>query len=260
MLMKLTVTALILGGAIAAMAGQAMAQRNLPSETVETSAGQVKITPIYHATAMIEGGGKVIYIDPAKPANFAGLPKADLILITHEHPDHVDQDLTSIKAISKPETKIWATEAVAKFVPNAMIFYNGEIKRLDRDGWMIEVVPAYNLTRGPAKGELYHPKGVGNGYILALGGKRIYFSGDTEATPEMRALKNIDLAVLCMNLPYTMTPEEAADAVRSFKPKQVMPYHYKGDPPTDLSKFGQRLAERGVTDIEIHRLDWYPTQ
>ena len=238
-----------------ALAAPAPAQKTRSYETFQTTAGEVKVTAIYHATAMIEGGGKVIYIDPAKPADFTGLPKADLILITHEHPDHVDQDLTSIKAISKEGTKIWAPEAVAKFVPNATIVYNGEVRRTDKTGWLIEAIPAYNIKRGPAPGQLYHPKDEGNGYVLSLGGVRIYFSGDTEATPEMKALRNITVAFLCMNMPYTMTPEEAADAVKIFKPKIAAPYHFRATPPTNLVAFRERLASTG---IEVRTLVWYP--
>lgn len=249
--MKLLLATMIL----AVLAVPARAQKTRAAETFQTAAGEVKITPIYHATAMIEGGGKVIYIDPAKPADFTGLPKADLILITHEHPDHVDQDLTSIKAISKEGTRIWATEAVAKFVPDVLVLYNGEIKKMDKNGWAVEVVPAYNIKRGPAPGQFYHPKGEGNGYVLGLGGMRFYFSGDTEATPEMLALRGINVAFLCMNLPYTMSPEEAAAAAKVFKPKMVMPYHFRGSSPASMSAFREAFANTG---IEVHTLVWYP--
>ena len=184
----------------------AQAQRQFPVQTFDTSAGPVKITPVYHASVLLEGGGKVIYIDPAKPADFTGLPPADLILITHEHGDHVDMDQASIKKVSKTDTQIWTPATVAKFVTNAGVMGNGETKKLGN--WTIEAVPAYNLVRGPQAGSFFHPKGNGNGYVLTYGGKRFYFSGDTEATPEMKALKNIDVAFICMNLPYTMTPEK----------------------------------------------------
>ncbi len=240
--------------AIAAMALSAQAQTARPVQTFQTSAGPVKITPIYHATVMLEAGGKTIYIDPAKPANFKGLPPADLILITHEHYDHVDQDQSSIKAISKPDTQIWVTATVQKIVPTGTVISNGDSKKFDK--WTIEAVPAYNLVRGPAAGQLFHPKGQGNGYVLTYGGKRFYFSGDTEATPEMRALKNIDVAFLCMNLPYTMTTDEAADAVKAFHPKIVIPYHYQSKPAMDLNSFKAKLMGTG---IEVRLLDWYPT-
>jgi L-ascorbate metabolism protein UlaG (beta-lactamase superfamily) len=213
-----------------------------------TSAGPVKITPLYHASTLIEAGGKIIYVDPAKPAKLAGLPKADLILISHIHGDHMDPE--SIKEISKPGTEILAPASVVATVTSAKAMANGETKSWQ--GWTIEAVPAYNLKRGPAPGQLFHPKGRDNGYVLTYGGKRFYFSADTEGIPEMRALKNIDVAFVCMNLPYTMPPDEAADAVKAFHPKIVIPYHHKG---SDLAVFQKGLEGTG---IEVRLLDWYP--
>jgi L-ascorbate metabolism protein UlaG (beta-lactamase superfamily) len=217
-------------------------------QTFQTSAGEVKITPIYHASTLIEAGGKIIYLDPAKPAKLDGLPKADLILITDIHPDHMDP--ASIAGISKAGTEILAAPAVVATVKTARPIANGESKTWQ--GWTIEAVPAYNLKRGPSPGKLFHDKGRGNGYVLTYGGVRFYFSGDTEGIPEMRALKNIDVAFVCMNLPYTMPPEEAAEAVKAFHPKVVIPYHYKG---SDLAVFKKGLEGTG---IEVRVLDWYP--
>ena len=218
------------------------------AETQEfsTSAGAVKITPLYHASTLIEAGGKIIYLDPAKPAKLSGLPKADLILITDIHGDHMDPDL--IKEIAKAGTEILAPPAVV--VTRAKPIANGETKSWQ--GWTIEAIPAYNLKRGPAPGKFFHDKGRGNGYVLTYGGNRIYFSGDTEDIPEMRALKNIDVAFVCMNLPYTMPLEEAADAVKAFHPKIVIPYHYRG---SDLAVFQKGLEGTG---IEVRLLEWYP--
>lgn len=213
-----------------------------------SSAGVVKITPLYHASTLIEAGGKVIYLDPAKPAKLAGLPKADLILITDIHGDHMDPD--SIKEISKEGTEIFAAPAVVATVTGAKPIANGETKTWQ--GFTVEAIAAYNLKRGPAPGKFFHDKGRGNGYVLTYGGKRFYFSGDTEGVPEMRALKNIDVAFVCMNLPYTMPPEEAADAVKAFHPKIVIPYHYRG---SDLSVFQKGLEGTG---IEVRVLEWYP--
>jgi L-ascorbate metabolism protein UlaG (beta-lactamase superfamily) len=224
------------------------ARSETATQTFPTSAGPVKITPIYHASTLIEAGGKTIYLDPAKPANVAGHPKADLILITDIHPDHMDPSL--IAAVSKAGTEILAAPAVVATVTAAKPIANGESKSWQ--GWNIEAVSAYNLKRGPASGKLYHDKGRGNGYVLTYGGVRFYFSGDTEGIPEMRALKNIDVAFVCMNLPYTMPPEEAADAVKAFHPKVVIPYHYHG---SDLSVFQKKLEGTG---IEVRLLDWYP--
>jgi L-ascorbate metabolism protein UlaG (beta-lactamase superfamily) len=217
-------------------------------QTFSTSAGPVKITPLNHASTLIEAGGKVIYLDPAKPVKFSGMAKADLILITDIHGDHMDPD--SIKEISKSETEIFAPPAVVQTVTTAKPIANGETKTWQ--SLTIEAIPAYNLKRGPAPGKLFHDKGRGNGYVLTYGGKRFYFSGDTEGVPEMRALKNIDVAFVCMNLPYTMPPEEAADAVKAFHPKIVIPYHYRG---SDLTVFQKALQGSG---IEVRVLDWYP--
>jgi L-ascorbate metabolism protein UlaG (beta-lactamase superfamily) len=213
-----------------------------------TSAGPVKITPLNHASTRIEAGGRTIYLDPAKPVKFAGLPKADLILITDIHGDHMDPE--SIKDVSKDGTEILAAPAVVQTVTSAKGIANGETRTWQ--GWTIEAIPAYNLKRGPAPGKLFHDKGRGNGYVLTYGGKRFYFSGDTEGVPEMRALKNIDVAFVCMNLPYTMPPEEAADAVKAFHPKIVIPYHYGG---SDLTVFQKGLEGTG---IEVRLLEWYP--
>ena len=224
------------------------AQADNRTQVFPTSAGPVKITPLYHASTLIEAGGKVIYLDPAKPANFAGQPKADLVLITDIHGDHMDP--ASLTAVSKPGTEILAAPAVVSTVTTAKPIANGESKKWQ--GWTIEAIPAYNLTRGPAPGKLFHDKGRGNGYVLTYGGVRFYFSGDTEGVPEMRALKNIDVAFVCMNLPYTMPPEEAADAVKAFHPKVVIPYHYRG---SDLAIFQKKLEGTG---IEVRLIDWYP--
>ena len=237
--------------AMLSLAAGAHAQAARPVQTFATSAGPVKITPVYHASLEIEAGGKVIIIDPAKPANFAGLPQADLILITDIHGDHLDPDL--IKAESKAGTDIIAPAAVAKTVTTAKVIGNGE--KTTWGAWTIEAIPMYNTTatRGPKPGTVFHEKGRGNGYVLTYGGKRFYFSGDTEGIPEMRALKNIDVAFICMNLPYTMTAEEAADAVKAFHPKVAIPYHYKGQ---DTAVFKKALDGTG---IDVRLLEWYPT-
>ena len=240
--------------ACAAMLGLAVganAQTGRQVQTFDTSKGPVKITPVYHASLEISAGGKVIIIDPAKPANFSGLPQADLVLITDIHGDHMDPDL--LKTVSKADTTIIAPAAVAKTVTTAKVINNGE--KTTWGDWTIEAIPMYNTTasRGPKPGTVFHEKGRGNGYVLTYGGKRFYFSGDTEGIPEMRALKNIDVAFICMNLPYTMTPDEAADAVKAFHPKVAIPYHYKGQ---DISVFKKDLDGTG---IDVRLLEWYPS-
>ena len=217
-------------------------------QTFSTSAGPVKITPVFHATLVMEAAGKVIYIDPAKPAKFDGLPKADLVLLTDIHGDHMDA--AALASVSKTGTVVWAPEAVAKTITTATVIANGDSKTWN--GFTIEAVPMYNEKRGPAPGKLFHDKGRGNGYVVTYGGKRFYISGDTEGVAEMRALKNIDVALICMNLPYTMPPEEAAEAVKAFHPAIVIPYHYRG---SDLAVFEKGLEGSG---IEVRKLEWYP--
>jgi L-ascorbate metabolism protein UlaG (beta-lactamase superfamily) len=228
-------------------AGMASAQPQRPVETFTTQAGPVKITPIRHASLMIEAGGKVIQVDPWSQGNFDGLPKADLILLTDLHPDHLDAK--AIAQVRKDSTAFIAPEAVAKTVTESKVIHNGE--KTTWDQWTIEAVPMYNLKRGPSEGKFFHDKGRGNGYVITYGGTRFYIAGDTEGTPEMRALKNIDVAFVPMNLPYTMTPEEAADAVRTFHPKVVYPYHYRG---SETQAFADALKGSG---IDVRLRNWY---
>jgi L-ascorbate metabolism protein UlaG (beta-lactamase superfamily) len=225
------------------LAGAALAA---PPQEFSTSAGTLKITPIQHASLMIQAGGKVLYIDPAQ-GSFDGMPQADYILITDIHGDHMAPEI--VNKLKKAGTEIVAPQAVSEKVSGTSVIAYGQTKKLGP--FSVESVPAYNLTRGPAAGKLFHDKGRGCGYIVTYGGKRFYFSGDTEATPEMKALKNIDVAFVCMNLPYTMTPEEAADAVRAFHPKVVYPYHYKG---SDTAAFKKALDGTG---IDVRLIDWY---
>jgi L-ascorbate metabolism protein UlaG (beta-lactamase superfamily) len=189
----------------------------------------------------------VIDVDPTAQGNYAGFAAPDIILITDIHGDHLDA--ATIAKLRKPATKIVAPAAAASQLDHPIVMANGETNVID--GLTIEAVPMYNLTRGPAPGQFYHDKGRGNGYIVTLGGKRLYIAGDTEGTPEMRAMKNIDVAFIPMNVPYTMTPAEAADAVKAFKPKIVYPYHYRG---SDLTVFANALKGTG---IDVRLRDWY---
>ena len=217
------------------------------SDQVSTSAGPVEITPIQHASFTLAASGKLIYVDPSPADLFKGRQPADLILITDIHGDHMDAG--AVKELSKPATKIIAPSAVANTIGGAQVLSNGQ--RTTWNGWTIEAIPMYNEKRGPSPGKLFHPKGRGNGYVLTYGGTRFYISGDTEDTPEMRALKNIDVAFVCMNLPYTMPVEEAAEAVKAFHPKVVYPYHYRGQDP---QKFAELLKGSG---IEVRLRNWY---
>ncbi|HXJ38485.1 MAG TPA: MBL fold metallo-hydrolase [Bryobacteraceae bacterium] len=229
------------------LAAAALAQSARPSDTFKTSAGDLKITPIMHATFLIQAGGKNIYVDPAQ-GSFDGLPPADLILITDIHGDHMSQP--NIDKLHKDATQVFGPKSVAGKIHVDTVIANGETRQWGN--FTIEAVAAYNLTRGPSAGQLYHDKGRGNGYVVSFGGKRLYISGDTEGIPEMLALKNIDVAFVCMNLPFTMTPEEAAAAVKAFHPAVVYPYHYRG---SDLAKFSAGLQGSAV---EVRLREWYP--
>ena len=228
-------------------AAAAFAQPQRPVEEFATSAGPVKITIVHHASMMIEGGGKVIHVDPWSQGNYEGLPKADLILITDIHGDHMDEAM--IHKLSKPDTVIMGPYAVYEAINNVRTVKNNE--SMIWQDWRIQAVPMYNLKRGPAPGKFYHDKGRGNGYVLHHGGKRFYIAGDTEGIPEMKALTKIDVAFIPMNLPYTMTPEEAAEAVRAFHPAVVYPYHYRGSDP---AAFQKALEGSG---IEVRLRNWY---
>lgn len=231
------------------LAGTALLAQNHPTVEFDTQAGQLKLTAIRHASLFVEAGGKVVHIDPVG-AGYDALPKADLILITHTHGDHLD--LKTLGLLRKDSTVVITPAAAAQKVEGAKVLGNGE--STTAGAWTIEAVPAYNLQRGPRPGSLYHEKGAGNGYVLAYGGFRLYIAGDTEGVPEMQNLKNINVALIPMNLPYTMTPDEAAAAVKAFKPKTVIPYHFRG---TDLAVFEKALAGSGV---EVKILDWYQSR
>jgi L-ascorbate metabolism protein UlaG (beta-lactamase superfamily) len=215
-------------------------------ENFTTSAGMLQLTPIQHASVMIQAGGKVLYVDPAQ-GSYDGLPQADYILLTDIHGDHLAAPI--LAKLKKADTVIVAPKAVAAQVAGAKVVSNGEKTMVGP--FAVEAVPMYNLTRGPSAGQLFHDKGRGNGYIVTYGGKRFYFSGDTEAIPEMKALRNIDVAFVCMNLPYTMTPQEAAEGVRAFHPAVVYPYHYMG---SDVNAFAKALEGSGV---EVRLRNWY---
>jgi len=216
-------------------------------DKIPATGGDITIQPLNHATLQITFGKTVIDVDPVAQATYTGLAAPTIVLVTDIHGDHLDPG--TITKLVTPTTKIVAPAAVAPKLQNPIVMANGETKTVD--GVSIDAVPMYNLTRGPAAGQFYHDKGRGNGYIITLGGKRIYIAGDTEGTPEMKALKNIDVAFIPMNLPYTMPPLEAAEAVKAFKPKVVYPYHYRGSDP---KLFADALKGTG---IDVRLRDWY---
>ena len=192
--------------------------------------------------------GKTVFVDPvggAAPFKKFGTP--DVVLVTDIHGDHFNKD--TLTAVVKEKTVVIAPEAVAALAPAGLkksitTMANG--KSVEKAGIKVEAVPMYNLTPTRLR---FHNKGRGNGYVMTFGGKRVYVSGDTEDIPEMRALKKIDVAFVCMNLPYTMTPEQAADAVREFKPKTVYPYHYQGSDTAKFKKLVGDASEVSLRDL-----------
>ena len=215
----------------------------------------IEVTPFGHGSLMFTYKGKHIYIDPvSKELPDGELAKADLILVTHIHGDHLDP--ASIARVRKDGAPVVSPSSVAEKaggeLPDPTTMANGD-KKAFLDGMVeVEAVAMYNLVRKRDNGEFFHPKGRGNGYVLTVGGKRIYISGDTECTPEMKALENIDAAFVCMNLPYTMTVEEAGGCLAEFKPKVAYPYHHRDQDPTALNAM---LDGKGV---KVTILDWYP--
>ncbi len=218
------------------------AQKRIPMDVFVTKKGPLVISFIGHSSLMLTVDGLVIQVDPwSKLADYSAMPKADIILITHHHFDHLDT--TAVAQVSKPGTEIITTQAVADILKKGTVMKNGD-KMTVRD-IPIEAVPAYNTTQDRVK---YHPKGRDNGYVLDLGGKRVYIAGDTENTKEMYALKNISIAFLPMNQPYTMTPGQVKTAVLKFKPTVLYPYHY-GD--TDVQLLQKLLEGNTHTELRI---------
>ncbi len=216
-------------------------------DTIKTSAGELVLTFVGHGSLMLRQGGKVIHVDPvSREADYTKLPRADLVLVTHEHGDHLDP--AAIEAIRKEGTRVIVSASCAGKLPGAEVMRNGDAR--EEAGFRIEAVPAYNLVHVRAPGQPFHPKGAGNGYVITFGDTRVYVAGDTENTPEMKALRGIDVAFLPMNLPYTMTPEMVADAARSFRPRILYPYHYGQTDPQQLVKL---LADE--KDIEVRVRD-----
>jgi len=232
----------------------AAAAPNRQTDLVETSQGTLKITPLFHGSVMLEFGGKIIHIDPWSQADYTGVPQADLILITHTHADHMDPAM--IKMLKKESTVIVTPPAVADTLNGAAgvieTISNGE--KQTYLGIEIEAVPMYNLKLGPAPGKPFHHKGIGNGYVLRFGETRVYFSGDTECVPEMKALRGISVAFVAMNPPRTMPPAEAAACVKEFHPQIVYPYHYRGQ---NTQEFADALKNTGI-EVRLRKLEGEP--
>ena len=220
-----------------------MALQKTKEDVFPTPGGELKIFFVGHASLFLTFGGKVVHVDPVEAeGDYARFPKADLILVTHEHFDHLDPE--ALKVLRKDGTKVVVSRSCAGKVQDALVMNNGD--RTTVAGFAIEAVPAYNIVHKRPDGNPFHPKGQGNGYVITIGGKRIYIAGDTEPIPEMAALKDIDIAFLPMNLPYTMSPEMTAEAARTIRPRILYPYHFGN---TDTGRLVELL--KGESGIEI---------
>ena len=229
------------------MTAGAYSQDSYAADVIKTSAGNVEMYFIGHGSLMFKVNDFYIHIDPVSSSgSYDKLPKADLILVTHEHYDHLDAKL--ISSLRKPGTVMFCNQKSASEIKWSQPMNAGDTK--SAGSISIEAVPAYNIVNMRSPGQPFHPKGTGLGFILTIGNKKFYIAGDTENTPEMKILKNIDVAFLPMNLPYTMTPEMVSDAAMAFKPKILYPYHY-GDTKTE--KLTQLLKDSGI-EVRIRNL------
>ena len=218
----------------------------------ETSDGDLVISFIGHGTLMFEFKDMVIHVDPTmREADYADLPDADLIIVTHQHGDHLD--LTAINHVLKDDCPVIMTQTCIDQLEDfkgAVIMGNGESKTVK--GIPVEAVPAYNMEHKRSNGKPFHPKGEGNAYIVTFGDKRVLIGGDTENVPEIKALTDIDIAFLPMNLPYTMTPEMVADAARSIQPGVLYPYHFGDTNPEELVNLlkNEKKIEVRIRDLK----------
>jgi L-ascorbate metabolism protein UlaG (beta-lactamase superfamily) len=223
-------------------------QDTMQEDTIRTSTGDLTITFIGHGTLMFRHGGKVIHVDPVgREGDYTSLPDADLILVTHEHGDHLDP--AAVAEIMKAGTSIVVSPSCEGRLEGAQVIRNGE--ETEAAGYRIQAVPAYNIVHLSSEGQPYHPRGRGNGYIITFGDTRVYVAGDTENTPEMKALKDIDVAFLPMNLPYTMTPEMVADAARALRPRILYPYHF-GE--TDTNELVRLMAGEEGIEVRVREM------
>jgi L-ascorbate metabolism protein UlaG (beta-lactamase superfamily) len=218
------------------------------TDLISTTSGDLAITFLGHGSLAIAFNGLQIYVDPfGKVADYSSLPKADLVLVTHEHFDHLDpQALASIRT---EKTLLVLTEMCAQQIKGGIIMRNGESGTVA--GIPIQAVPAYNLVHLRPSGDPFHPKGSGNGYLLTFGDIRLYIAGDTEDIPEMKMLDSVDIAFLPMNLPYTMTPEMVVEAVKSFRPRILYPYHFGETETQELVNLMR--AEKGI-EVRIRKM------
>jgi L-ascorbate metabolism protein UlaG (beta-lactamase superfamily) len=232
-----------------ASATSARAADGFETDTIPSPAGDLRMTFVGHGTLFFQYSGKVIHVDPVgRYADYTKMPKADLILVTHEHGDHLDAE--AIAAISTEKTLLVVTKICHDKLGKGVVMANGE--RREILGFAIEAVPAYNIVHMREGKTPFHLKGDGNGYVITFGKTRVYVAGDTENTPEMKALRDIDIAFLPMNLPYTMTPEMVADAARAFEPRVLYPYHYG---KTDPAMLVALLNDATGIEVRIRKLE-----
>ena len=218
------------------------------TDTIKTTAGDLKITFMGHGTLMFAFGGKVIYVDPwTRLADYSKMPRAGIILITHGHRDHLD--VKALETLRTDKTAVILPEICADSVEGGRVMRNGDADTVY--GLKIEAVPAYNIVHMRGEGVPFHPKGEGNGYVITFGDKRVFVAGDTENTPEMKNLKGIHVAFLPMNLPYTMTPEMVADAAKAIKPEVLYPYHYGN---TDTSRLLDLMKNSKDIQVRIRKM------
>jgi L-ascorbate metabolism protein UlaG (beta-lactamase superfamily) len=225
-----------------------LAQDSFERDVIKTSVGDLEITFLGHGSLILAFRGKILHVDPfGRLADYSKLPKADIVLLTHDHSDHLDP--VALEKVRTEKTVVVLTEKCAEKVGGGIVMKNGDLRTVD--GIEVETVPAYNIIHKRENGQPFHPKGEGNGYVLTFGDTRVYIAGDTENIPEMKSLKKIDYAFLPMNLPYTMAPEMVADAAAAFKPKVLYPYHY-GD--TDPAKLVELLKDQKGIEVRIRKM------
>lgn len=231
-------------------AGIAMnGQAGFESDVFKTAAADLRITFIGHGSLLFSFGKLQVYVDPdGRLADFSLLPKADLVLITHQHGDHFDQ--AAIEKLRQGSTKIFVSPACLPLPAAARILKNGD--RAEAEGVTVDAVPAYNIVHLRSNGLPFHGRGEGNGYVLSFANLRVYVAGDTENIPEMRGLQDIAVAFLPMNLPYTMTPEMTAMAARVIKPRVLYPYHFSD---TDPQKLVLLLKKDSAIEVRIRKLN-----
>jgi L-ascorbate metabolism protein UlaG (beta-lactamase superfamily) len=222
-----------------------MVLQRIEEDVFPTPGGDLRISFVGHGSLFLTLGDKVVHVDPVgSEGDYASLPKADLILVTHEHGDHLDPE--AIGNLRQAGTQVVVSPSCAGKLEGAVVMKNGERRTIQ--GFEVEAVPAYNIVHKRPDGSPFHPKGQGNGYVLAIGGKRIYIAGDTEPVPEMADLKDIDIAFLPMNLPYTMSPEMTAEAARTIRPKILYPYHFGS---TDTGRLVKLLKSDPAIEVRV---------